>query len=154
MSASADVLALAKIEVKLGDIPEGKSAVFKWRNKPLFVRHRTGEEIEKEKSVDVASLRDQEHDDERVQKDEWLILLGVCTHLGKWLGQPDLIEHVGVVIVTETAKLVPYLWIKALTGSDTIWWHKSGSTLAQVMACCLTAPSHYLNQCWLIINKV
>ena len=109
MSASADVLALAKIEVKLGDIPEGKSAVFKWRNKPLFVRHRTGEEIEKEKSVDVASLRDQEHDDERVQKDEWLILLGVCTHLGKWLGQLDLIEHVGVVIVTETTKLVPYL---------------------------------------------
>ena len=41
------------------------------------------------------------------------------------------------------------LWL-----SDTIWRHKSGSTLAQVMACCLTAPSHYLNQCWLIISKV
>ena len=37
--------------------------------------------------------------------------------------------------------------------SDTIWRHKSGSTLAQVMACCLTAPIHYINQCWLI-NKV
>ena len=36
--------------------------------------------------------------------------------------------------------------------SDTIWWHGSESTLAQVMACCLTAPSHYLNQCWLINN--
>merc|ERR1712038_175227 len=82
MSASADVLALAKIEVKLGDIPEGKSAVFKWRNKPLFVRHRTDAEIEAEKAVDVTSLRHQEHDDDRVQKDEWLILLGVCTHLG------------------------------------------------------------------------
>ena len=34
------------------------------------------------------------------------------------------------------------------------WWHKYGSTLAQVMACCLTAPSHYLNQCRLIISKV
>ena len=34
------------------------------------------------------------------------------------------------------------------------WWQRSGSTLAQVMACCLTAPSHYLNQCWLIISKV
>jgi len=82
MSASADVLALAKIEVKLGDIPEGKSAVFKWRNKPLFVRHRTADEISKEKDVDVASLRDPQHDDDRVKQDEWLILLGVCTHLG------------------------------------------------------------------------
>jgi len=82
MSASADVLALAKIEVKLGDIPEGKSAVFKWRNKPLFVRHRNAEEIEREKAVDVESLRDPQHDDVRVKKDEWLILLGVCTHLG------------------------------------------------------------------------
>ena len=38
--------------------------------------------------------------------------------------------------------------------SDAIWRHRSGSTLAQVMACCLTAPSHYLNQCWLFINEV
>ena len=44
--------------------------------------------------------------------------------------------------------------INSLWPSDTIWWHKSGSTLAQVMACCLTAPSHYLNQCWLISGKV
>ena len=41
MSASADVLALDKIEVKLGDIPEGKNVTFKWRGKPLFIRHRT-----------------------------------------------------------------------------------------------------------------
>lgn len=40
MSASADVLALAKIEIKLGDIPEGKNMTFKWRGKPLFIRHR------------------------------------------------------------------------------------------------------------------
>ena len=38
--------------------------------------------------------------------------------------------------------------------SNAIWWQRTGSTLAQVMACCLTAPSHYLNQCWLIISKV
>ena len=44
--------------------------------------------------------------------------------------------------------------VNSLWPSDTIWRHKSGSTLAQVMACCLTAPSHYLNQCWLVINKV
>lgn len=82
MSASADVLAMAKIEIDLGAIAEGKSATFKWRNKPLFVRHRTADEISKEEAVDVASLRDQQHDSERVQKPEWLILLGVCTHLG------------------------------------------------------------------------
>lgn len=40
LSASADVLAMAKIEVKLDAIPEGKSVVFKWRGKPLFIRHR------------------------------------------------------------------------------------------------------------------
>ena len=41
LSASADVLAMAQIEINLADIPEGKSMVFKWRGKPLFVRHRT-----------------------------------------------------------------------------------------------------------------
>ena len=44
--------------------------------------------------------------------------------------------------------------LNSLWPSDTIWQQRSGSTLAQVMACCLTAPSHYLNQCWLIISKV
>ena len=45
-------------------------------------------------------------------------------------------------------------WINSLWPSDAIWSQRSGSTLAQVMACCLMAPSHYLNQCWLIIRKV
>ena len=45
-------------------------------------------------------------------------------------------------------------YINPLWPSDPIWQPRSGSTLAQVMACCLTAPSHYLNQCWPIINKV
>jgi len=82
MSATKDVLALAKIEVKLGDIPEGKSMTIKWRGKPLFVRHRTAQEIEREQNVDVGSLRDPQHDSVRIKKPEWLVLLGVCTHLG------------------------------------------------------------------------
>lgn len=82
MSATADVLALAKIEIKLADIPEGKSITFKWRGKPLFIRHRTAEEIQAEQSVAVATLRHPEHDNERVKKPEWLVVLGVCTHLG------------------------------------------------------------------------
>merc|ERR1712061_323614 len=53
-SASADVLALAKIEVNLSDIPEGKNMVFKWRGKPLFIRHRSEAEIEKERSVPLS----------------------------------------------------------------------------------------------------
>ncbi len=48
LGPSADVLAQGQLEVKLADIPEGKSATFKWRDKPLFIRHRTGEEIESE----------------------------------------------------------------------------------------------------------
>jgi len=82
MSASADVLALAKIEVKLDAIPEGKSVTFKWRGKPLFIRHRTADEIAREQAVVPSTLRHAQHDSERVQKPEWLVLLGVCTHLG------------------------------------------------------------------------
>merc|ERR1719429_349379 len=81
-SASQDVLAMAKIEIKLGDIPEGKNMTFKWRGKPLFIRHRTAQEIEAETSIDPATLRDPQHDNERVKDPEWLVILGVCTHMG------------------------------------------------------------------------
>jgi len=81
-SASQDVLAMAKIEIKLADIPEGKNMTFKWRGKPLFIRHRTAEEIERERAIDAATLRDPQTDEERVQQAEWLVILGVCTHLG------------------------------------------------------------------------
>ncbi|XP_073825513.1 Rieske iron-sulfur protein isoform X2 [Musca autumnalis] len=82
MSASADVLAMAKIEIKLADIPEGKSVTFKWRGKPLFIRHRTASEIATERGVPTSVLRDPQTDDQRVTKPEWLVVIGVCTHLG------------------------------------------------------------------------
>lgn len=82
MSAAADVLALAKIEIKLAEIPEGKSVTFKWRGKPLFIRHRTADEISTEKAVPVDTLRDPQHDDQRTQNPKWLVVIGVCTHLG------------------------------------------------------------------------
>ena len=50
--------------------------------------------------------------------------------------------------------IVLLLIIISLWPIDAIWRQRSGSTLARVMACCLTAPSHYLNQCWLIISEV
>merc|ERR1712113_36627 len=82
MGASQDVLALAKIEIKLGDIPEGKNMTFEWRGKPLFIRHRTAAEIEREEAVALSELRDPETDAQRVQDSEWLVVIGVCTHLG------------------------------------------------------------------------
>jgi len=77
-----DVLALASIEVDLSEIPEGKNLTFKWRGKPLFIRHRTEEEIAAEEAVNLDVLRDKEADNERTQDPKWLIVLGICTHLG------------------------------------------------------------------------
>ncbi|KAI5952840.1 RIP1 [Candida jiufengensis] len=81
-AASADVLAMAKVEVKLGAIPEGKNVIVKWQGKPVFIRHRTAEEIEEANAVDVSKLRDPQTDADRVKKPEWLVMLGICTHLG------------------------------------------------------------------------
>ncbi|KAJ8454084.1 hypothetical protein ONZ45_g5708 [Pleurotus djamor] len=82
MSASADVLAMAKVEVDLNAIPEGKNVIIKWRGKPVFIRHRTASEIEEARTSDWKSLRDPESDEARAKKPEWLVMLGVCTHLG------------------------------------------------------------------------
>ncbi|KAG7142524.1 Cytochrome b-c1 complex subunit Rieske like protein [Verticillium longisporum] len=82
MSASADVLAMAKVEVDLSAIPEAKQVVIKWRGKPVFVRHRTQAEIDEANKINVASLRDPQNDSDRVKQPEWLVMLGVCTHLG------------------------------------------------------------------------
>ena len=82
MSASADVLAQAKVEIDLSAIPEGKNVIVKWRGKPVFIRHRTQSEIQEAEGVKWESLRDPQPDGDRVQKPDWLIMLGVCTHLG------------------------------------------------------------------------
>lgn len=82
MAPGADVASFAKVEVDISAIPEGKNVVVKWRNKPLFVRHRTAEEIESVKDTDLSLLKDPQHDHERTVKPEWLVCLGVCTHLG------------------------------------------------------------------------
>lgn len=101
MSASADVLAMAKVEVDLASIPEGRNVIIKWRGKPVFIRHRTEGEIKEAEDIKYAphllsrlksaytntwcrveSLRDPQADSERVKKPEWLVMIGVCTHLG------------------------------------------------------------------------
>jgi len=82
MAATADVLALAKVEVELANIPEGKNVVIKWRGKPVFIRHRTQDEIDEARHEDWKKLRDPESDESRTKKPEWLVMVGVCTHLG------------------------------------------------------------------------
>ncbi|KAJ5260400.1 hsp70 nucleotide exchange factor fes1 [Penicillium chrysogenum] len=82
MSASADVLAQAKVELAIASIPEGKNIVIKWRGKPVSIRHRTTDEIKEAQEIDWKTLRDPQPDEDRVQKPEWLVMLGVCTHLG------------------------------------------------------------------------
>jgi len=82
MSASADVLALASTEVDIGAIEPGAAVTVKWRGKPVFVRRRTEDEIAKVAKVPMSDLKDPQTDAERTKIPEWLIVLGVCTHLG------------------------------------------------------------------------
>ena len=82
MNPAADTLALASTEVDISQIEVGQSITVIWRGKPVFIRHRTPEEIKEAEAVDLADLPDPQTDDARVQKPEWLIMVGVCTHLG------------------------------------------------------------------------
>ena len=82
MNPSADVLALASIEVDLSAIEEGQAITVKWRGKPVFIRHRTAAEIAEAQAVPVTDLRDPEADGDRVEDPKWLVMVGVCTHLG------------------------------------------------------------------------
>lgn len=84
MNPSGDTLALASIEFDISKVVEGQQAVVKWRGKPVFVRHRTAAEIAAAKKDDGAPMKDPQPDSARVKegKEPWLILIGVCTHLG------------------------------------------------------------------------
>ncbi len=84
MSASADVLALASIEVDVAAIEPGQAIKTSWRKQPIFIRNLTPEEIAEANKVDAGSLREPQTLAERTKpgKENWLITLGVCTHLG------------------------------------------------------------------------
>lgn len=82
MNPAADTLALASIEVDLSPIAAGQAITVTWRGKPLFIRSRTEEEIAEARSVDLGALPDPQPDAERVIQPQWLVLVGVCTHLG------------------------------------------------------------------------
>ena len=84
MSPSSDVLAMASIEQDISKVALGQEITIKWQGKPVFIRRRTAKEIADAVAGDHADLRDPQTDAERVKpgKAEWLILVGVCTHLG------------------------------------------------------------------------
>lgn len=84
MNPAANVRAMANVEVDLSNIAEGTIMTVKWRGKPLFIRHRTPEEIADAEQAPVSEMRDGAPDVARRKPDkpQWLIVLGVCTHLG------------------------------------------------------------------------
>jgi len=84
MNPSADVLALASIEVDISKIAPGQAIKTSWRKQPVFVRNLTPKEIAEANAVKTADLRDPQTLAERTKpgKENWLITLGVCTHLG------------------------------------------------------------------------
>lgn len=79
---AADVRALASIEVDLAPVAEGQQITVNWRGKPVFVRHRTGADIEAARAVPLDELKDPQADEERAPRPQWLVMVGVCTHLG------------------------------------------------------------------------
>ncbi len=80
MNPSKDVKAKSISSVDLASIPKGKSHTVEWQGKPVFVVHRTDEQI-----ADMAAKEtslDPQQDKERVQQPQWLVVVGICTHLG------------------------------------------------------------------------
>ncbi|MEN3974641.1 ubiquinol-cytochrome c reductase iron-sulfur subunit [Emcibacter sp. SYSU 3D8] len=84
LNPSADVLALSSIEVDISKVQVGQSIRVKWRGKPVFIRHRTEEEVAEAKDVNIQELKDPQTDAQRTKPghEPWLIMIGVCTHLG------------------------------------------------------------------------
>ena len=82
MNPDASVKALASTEVDISGIEPGKSITVLWRGKPVFIKRRTTEEIQEAKAVDINELKHPETDEQRAKNPEWLVMLGVCTHLG------------------------------------------------------------------------
>jgi len=84
LNPDASVLALSSTEVDLKPIAEGQIITVLWRGKPVFISHRTKKEIADARATPLSDLKDPQSDEARVKKgkDQWLILVGICTHLG------------------------------------------------------------------------
>ena len=82
MNPDASVKALASTEIDLRPIIPGQSITVMWRGKPIFIRHRSQEEIDSASNVSIENLKHKATDDSRVENPKWLVVVGVCTHLG------------------------------------------------------------------------
>ncbi len=83
MNPAADVMAVASIEVDVSKLEPGQSLTTLWRGKPIFIKRRTPEEIKEAQAVQLKSLPDPQTDQDRFGKNpEWLVVIGICTHLG------------------------------------------------------------------------
>ena len=82
MNPDSSVKALSTTEVDISQIQPGKSITVLWRGKPVFIKRRTQSEISEAQSVKLEELKHPEKDQDRVKKPEWLVMLGICTHLG------------------------------------------------------------------------
>ncbi|MFQ5772878.1 MAG: ubiquinol-cytochrome c reductase iron-sulfur subunit [Kiloniellaceae bacterium] len=82
MNPAADVRAISSVEIDLEPIQVGQRITATWQGKPIFISRRTAAEIARAKADDAADLPDPAPDSARVQRDEWLIVIGICTHLG------------------------------------------------------------------------
>ena len=82
MNPDSSVKALATTEVDVSDVKLGKTITVLWRGKPIFIRRRTQEEIKEASAVDLKDLKDPQKDSDRAKNPEWLVMVGVCTHLG------------------------------------------------------------------------
>jgi ubiquinol-cytochrome c reductase iron-sulfur subunit len=82
MNPDASVKALASTEVDVSSVELGKSITVLWRGKPVFIKRRTKEEIEEAREVKLEDLKDPQKDEDRAKNPEWLVMVGICTHLG------------------------------------------------------------------------
>ena len=82
MNPDASVKALATTEADISLVEPGKSITVLWRGKPVFIKRRTQEEIAEARAVKLDDLIDPEKDEDRAKNPEWLVMIGVCTHLG------------------------------------------------------------------------
>ena len=82
MNPDASVKALATTEVDVSLVKPGQSITVLWRGKPVFIKRRTENEITEAKAVSLTELKHPEKDEDRASNPEWLVMLGVCTHLG------------------------------------------------------------------------
>ena len=82
MNPDASVKAHSSTEVNVSEVQPGQSITVLWRSKPVFIKRRTEEEIAKARQVDLKELKDPEKDEDRAKNPEWLVMVGICTHLG------------------------------------------------------------------------